>query len=343
MWTLRENDRIVVTGASGFIGSAVVRALNARGARVTALVEPGADERNLNDVERITADIRDRDAVRVAVAGARFVVHLAAVYRFWARDPNLFYQVNVGGTINVIEAVKRAGCERLVFTSTVGVLSQRGPGPADETSVARPGDLHGHYKRSKYAAEHEILRAGAEGLDVTLVLPTFPLGPGDLAPTPTGKVVVDYLNGRMPGYADISLNVVHVDDLAEGHVAALERGRSGRSYILGGENMPMRAILEVLADHAGRQAPSLRVPAGLAALTGAVSTLVEGGVLRREPRVPFEAARMTAATMAFSDARARTELGYRSRPAREAILDSARWFKANGYVNRRARPTGATG
>jgi dihydroflavonol-4-reductase len=336
MWTLRENDRIVVTGASGFIGSAVVRALNARGARVTALVEPGADERNLNDVERITADIRDRDAVRTAVAGARFVVHLAAVYRFWARDPNLFYQVNVGGTINVIEAVKRAGCERLVFTSTVGVLSQRGPGPADETSVARPGDLHGHYKRSKYAAEHEILRAGAEGLDVTLVLPTFPLGPGDLAPTPTGRVVVDYLNGRMPGYADTTLNVVHVDDLAQGHIAALERGRSGRSYIIGGENMPMRAILEVLAGYAGRHAPSLRVPAGLAALTGAVSTLVEGRVLRREPHVPFEAARMAAGMMAFNDTRARTELGYRSRPAREAILDSAAWFKNNGYVTRRA-------
>jgi dihydroflavonol-4-reductase len=336
MVTIRANDRIVVTGASGFIGSAVVRALTARGAQIVALVEPGADGRNLHDVERIEADIRDPGAVRRAVDGARFVVHLAAVYRFWARDPNLFYQVNVDGTRHVIAAVKDAGCERLVYTSTVGVLSQRGPGPADETSVTRPGDLHGHYKRSKYAAEHEILRAGAEGLDVTLVLPTFPLGPGDLAPTPTGKVIVDYLNGRMPGYAGVSLNVVHVDDLAQGHVAALERGRSGRSYIIGGENMPMRAILEVLAGFAGRQAPTIRVPAGLAVLTGAVSTLIEGRVLHREPRVPFEAARQTAGTMTFSDARARSELGYSSRPAREAILDSAHWFKENGYVNRRA-------
>jgi dihydroflavonol-4-reductase len=330
-------DRVVITGASGFIGSAVARAVRATGAHVVAVVEPGADRRNLDaiDAEHVTADIRDAAAVRSACAGARFVFHLAAVYRFWARDPRIFYDVNVGGTRNVLEAVRAAGCERLVYTSSVAVLGlerTRAGEPADETCYADIAHLFGSYKRTKYVAEHEVLRAGAEGLDVCLVLPTTPLGAGDAGPTPTGKIVLDYLNGKMPAIADTVLNVVHVDDLAAGHVTALTRGRRGRSYILGGENMPMRAILQTLAEYSGLPMPRLRVPPALALTAGAASTLIQGRLLRREPRVPLEAARMSATRMVFDDRRARDEIGYTSRPAREAIRESARWFADSGYV-----------
>ena len=335
---IEPGDRVVVTGASGFIGSAVTRAVLATGGRVVAVTEPGADDKNLAglDVERVTADIRDRGAMRSVCAGARYVFHLAAIYRLWARDPRVFEHVNVGGTLNVIDAVRAAGCERMVYTSTVGVLGLHGTRngePADESAHADIGHLFGHYKRTKFAAEHEVLRAAAEGLDVSLALPTFPLGPGDLAPTPTGKLVLDFLNGKMPAYVDTALNVCHVDDLALGHLAALEHGRKGRSYILGGENMTMREILQALADCSGLPMPRLQVPRGVVVPAGIVSELVEGRLLRREPRVPLEGARMSATKMIFNDDRARAEIGHKSRPARLAIEDSARWFADSGLVS----------
>jgi dihydroflavonol-4-reductase len=335
---IEPGDRVVVTGATGFIGSAVARAVQARGAEVIALVAPGVDDRNLDGTEakRVVADIRDADAVRAVCAGARFVFHLAAIYRFWARDPQVIYDVNVGGTLNVLGAAAAAGCERLVYTSTVGVLGLDGTGrgrPADETCYADVAHLFGHYKRSKFIAEHEVLRAAAQGLDVCLALPTFPLGPRDVAPTPTGKVVLDFLNGRMPGFVDTALNVSHVDDLATGHLDALERGRSGRSYILGGQNLSMRDLLQTLARCSGLPMPRFEVPRGVVVTAGLASNLIEGKLLRREPHVPLEAARMSTTRMIFSDARARTEIGYTSRPAREAIEESARWFADNGYVS----------
>jgi dihydroflavonol-4-reductase len=334
---ISPGSRVVITGASGFIGSAVTRAVHATGARVVAMLEPGADDRNLRglDVERAVVDIRDSDAVRAAFKGARFAFHLAAIYRLWSRDPRIFYDVNVGGTINVLDAAAAAGCERMVYTSTVGVLGLSGTArgePADETCWTDISHLFGHYKRSKFLAEHEVLRAAAQGLDVSLALPTFPLGPGDRAPTPTGKVVVDFLGGKMPGFVDTAMNVTHVDDLALGHLAALEHGRSGRSYILGGENLPMRAILQTLADCTGLPTPRLNVPRGLVLSAGAASELIQGRLLRQPPRVPLEGARMATTRMIFSDERARTEIGYVSRPAREAICESARWFADNGYV-----------
>jgi ornithine--oxo-acid transaminase len=339
--SIQPGDRVVITGASGFIGSAVTRAVHAKGARVVALVEPGADSRNLaglTDVERVTVDIRDAAAVRAAFQGARYAFHLAAIYRFWARDRRVFRDVNVGGTRNVIDAVLAAGCERLVYTSTVGVLGLDGTEhgvPADEMSLADIAHLFGDYKRTKFAAEHEVLRAAAEGLNVSLALPTFPLGPGDTAPTPTGKLVVDFLNGRLPGFVDTAFNVCHVDDLALGHVAALEHGRQGRSYILGGENMSMREILRALSDCSGLPMPRLALPASLGVAAGLASTVIEGRLLRREPRVPFEGARMSTTKMIFNDDRARAEIGHKSRPARLAIEDSARWFAESGYVTPR--------
>ncbi len=337
---LERGDRVVVTGAAGFIGSAVVRALLARGADVVALVEPGGDEANLEglEVERLSLDIRDRVAVAEACAGARFVFHLAALYRFWSPDPKDFYAVNVGGTLNVLDAVARHGCERLIYTSTVGVLGLDGAArgaAADETCYADIAHLFGLYKRTKYVAEHEVLRAAAQGAPVSLVLPTFPIGPGDRRPTPTGKVVLDFLNGRMPAFVDTTFNVVHVDDLAAGHLLALERGRVGRSYIVGGENLAMGAFLAALAGCTGHRAPRWQVPRPVALGFGGLSQLVEGRILRREPRVAMEAAKMSTTNMMFSDQRARDELGYVSRPALEAIADSARWFTENGYVVKR--------
>lgn len=334
---IEPGDRVVITGAAGFIGSAVTRAVLARGAHVVAITETGGRDGNLKglDVQQAVLDIRDGPAVRAAFAGARYVFHLAAIYRLWARDPRIFHEVNVGGTLNVIDAVRAAGVERLVYTSTVGVLgldrTQNGEA-ADETAYADVAHLYGPYKRTKFAAEHEVLRAAGEGLNVTLALPTFPLGPGDRAPTPTGKVVLDFLNGKMPGYVDTALNVCHVDDLALGHVAALEYGRAGRSYILGGENMEMREILQTLADCCGLPMPRMKVPRHLVVAAGVASDLVEGTLLGREPRVPLEGARMATTRMIFTDERARAEIGHKSRPASLAIEDSARWFVDNGYV-----------
>lgn len=334
---IEPGDRIVVTGAAGFIGSAVVRALLARKANVVALIEPRGDLQNLKDldVEQIEVDIRDRDSVRKACDGARFVFHLAAMYSFWAPNPRDFYDVNVGGALNVIEAARLGGCERMVYTSTVGVLGLDGAAKgeaADETCYADVAHLFGLYKRTKYVAEHEVLRAAAQGAPVSLVLPTFPIGPRDIRPTPTGGLVLDFLNGKIPAFVDTTLNVVHVDDLASGHLLALERGAVGRSYIVGGENMSMGAFLAGLAAVTGLPAPRFQVPKAFALGAGAVSQLVEGRILKREPFASLEAARMSTTNMMFTDARAREELGYESRPASDAMTDAARWFAENGYV-----------
>jgi dihydroflavonol-4-reductase len=335
---ITQGDRVVVTGASGFIGAAVVRALLARRAQVVALVEPGGDLQNLQglEVDLIEADVRDGETLIKVCDGARFIFHLAAMYRFWAPQPKDFYEVNVGGVLNIVEAARRGGCERIVYTSTVGVLGLDGAArgeAADETCYADVAHLFGLYKRTKYVAEHEVLRAAAQGAPVSLVLPTFPVGPGDVRPTPTGKLVLDFLNGKIPAFVDTTLNVVHVDDLATGHLLTLERGTIGRSYIIGGENMGMGPFLAGLAAVTGLPAPRWQVPRALALGVGAVSQLVEGRILKREPFAALEAARMSTTNMMFTDARARQELRYSSRPASEAMTDAARWFAEHGYVN----------
>lgn len=334
---LQPGTAVAVTGAAGFIGSAITRELVRRGCHVVAVVEPTGRRDNIAglDVEQRPADVRDPHALGRALEGAHAVFHAAALYAFWAKDTSLFYDVNVEGTRNVLRAAERSGCERLVYTSTVGTLGLRGAtkdNPATEDSVADIEHLFGHYKRSKYVAEHEVLRAAAQGAPVTLVLPTFPLGPRDRRPTPTGKVVVDFLNGRLPAFVDTALNVAHVDDLAKGHLLALERGRVGRSYILGGENLTMCALLTTLAAVTGLPPVHRRVPRPVALGAGMLSDALEGRLMRREPSVPLEAARMATTTMVFDDARARSELGYTSRPAADAVVDSVRWFVENGFV-----------
>ncbi|WAX57405.1 SDR family oxidoreductase [Jatrophihabitans cynanchi] len=336
-----HGDRVLVTGASGFIGSALVRALMSGGEHVVALVHPGADNSALAelDVEQVPGDVRDPVSARRAVAGCRSVFHVAALYRFWDRDPRSFYAVNVDGTRTVLTAAREASVERVVYTSTVGTIGVDGDRgrPASELDYPDVRHLFGAYKRSKYVAEHEVLRAAAEGLPVSLVLPTFPLGPGDRAPTPTGQLVLDFLDGRMPGYVDTALNVVHVEDVARGHILARDRGASGRSYILGGQNLALKDLLAELAACTGLPAPTRRVPRAVALGVGWLSDTVEGRLLHRPPHVPLEAARMSSTRMAFDDARARSELGYTSRPAAEAVRDSVHWFVDNRYVRNRRR------
>jgi len=334
---LEPGDRVVVTGAAGFIGSAVTRALVRRGANVVALVEPGASTASLDGlvVQRQVADITAPDELADLFDGARYCFHLAALFGFWPKDPTTFYAVNVYGSRNVVGAATRAGVERIVYTSTVatlGLWQTKAGRPSNEDDVADLSHLYGNYKQSKYVAEHEVLRLAAQGAPVVLVLPTMPHGPYDRRPTPSGKVVLDYLNGRMPGYVDTAMNVTHVDDLADGHVLALERGVQGRSYICGGDNMSMARLLEILASVTGLPGATRSFPAVLPILAGRASQFIEGTLLGREPRVPLEAAQMASTTMTFDDARARSELGYSSRAAAHALYDSARWFVDNGYV-----------
>ena len=335
---LKRGDRVVVTGAAGFIGSAVVRALLARGVGVVALLEPGAATSNLDDVdvERREVDITRESQLAGAFDGAKFCFHLAAKFGFWPKDATSFYEVNVRGSQNVVRAATAAGVERIVFTSTVATLGlwETKEGRAStEDDFAEISHLYGNYKQTKYVAEHEVLRLAAQGAPVVLVLPTMPHGPYDHRPTPSGKLVLDYLNGRMPGYVDTAMNVAHVDDLAAGHLLALERGRPGRSYICGGENITMAQLLRTLSDVTALPSSDRRFPSIIAKIAGYVSSFVEGDVFGREPRVSLEAAQMATTTMTFDDARARSEIGYSSRPASHALFDSAQWFVTHGYVS----------
>ncbi len=298
-------------------------------------LRPRAANDNLDGlpVERIVGDIRDPATLDRAVDGVSTVFHLAAVYKFWAADPDVFYDVNVGGALNVIRAAARARCERVVYTSTVGTIGVAEAGsPASEETPVHFEHLFGHYKRSKYLAEHEILRAGAAGLPVVLVHPTFPVGERDTAPTPTGRTIVEFLNGRIPAYVDTALNVVHVDDVARGHVLAAQKGGLGRSYILGGENMSLQQMLATLAEVCGLPAPRVRLtPRSVLPIVRSAEWF-EGSVLRHEPTLPSEPVRMATTRMEYDTRRARTELGYTSMPARRALFRAARWFVDNGFV-----------
>ena len=334
---LRPGDRVVVTGAAGFIGSAVTRALLRRSVDVVALMEPGASSSNLDslEVERREVDITKATSLTGVFEGARFCFHLAARFGFWPTDPTSFYAVNVDGSRNVVRAATEAGVERTVYTSTVATLGLWGTKsgrPSNEDDVADLSHLYGNYKKTKYVAEHEVLRLAAAGAPVVVVLPTMPHGPYDQRPTPSGKVVLDFLNGRMPGYVDTAMNIAHVDDLAEGHLLALEKGSQGRSYICGGENVTMAEMLATLSKVTGLPSAQRRFPSIFPMIAGRASQFIEGNLLRREPRVPLEAAQMATTTMTFDDSRARSELGYRSRPAEVALYESALWFVNNGYV-----------
>jgi dihydroflavonol-4-reductase len=326
----------LVTGASGFIGSAVVRRLLAEGQSVRALVRPGSDRRNLDGlpVEIAIGDLARPATLKAAAAGCGALYHVAADYRLWVPKPEVMYQANVEGTRTLLLAAAEAGVARIVYTSSVAVLGPRPGGePADETAPARLDDMVGHYKRSKFLAEQAVRELiERHGLPVVIVQPTAPVGPRDVRPTPTGRMILEAARGRMPGYVDTGLNLVHVDDVAEGHRLAGARGRIGERYILGGENLTLAHILGTIARLSGRRPPRFRIPYP-AALSAAVLATGWGRISGREPFVTLDGVRMSRKRMFFTAAKAGRELGFCSRPAEDAIADALGWFRRHGYLS----------
>ena len=327
-------DLNLVTGATGFVGSAVARALLARGRRVRVLARPNSDRRNLAGlaVEIAEGAMEDPCSLARAVAGCRYVYHVAADYRIWVPDPAPMFRANVDGTRDLLTAALEAGAERVVYTSSVATLGLVPGGSADEETPSSLDDMIGPYKRSKFAAE-EVARglARERGLPVVIVNPSTPVGPGDIKPTPTGRLIVEAARGQMPAFVDTGLNIVHVDDVAEGHLAAAENGRIGERYILGGENMALAEILAEVAQAVGRRPPWLRVPHSVL-FPVAIGAELAGRATGRDPFVTLDGVRMSRKKMYFSSEKASRELGYRSRPAREAIADAVGWFRDNGYL-----------
>ena len=316
----------LVTGASGFLGWHVARVLAERGHRVRALVRPGSRVDGL-DVETVTGDLRDAASLERAVSGCGLVFHVAADYRLWARDPSELYRSNVEGTRNLLDAAGRAGVERVVYTSTVGCIGIPQGGVGDETTPVSLADMTGDYKRSKFLAEQVALEFARAGLPVVIVNPTAPVGDHDVKPTPTGKIVLDFLNGDMPAFIDTGLNVVDVRDTAEGHLLACERGRAGERYILGSENLTLAQILQLLAKITGRKAPTTRLPYAVAYCAGACST-AWAGVTGKPPRVPLDAVRMARKKMWVTHRKAGRELGFQPGAAGQALARAVAWFQS---------------
>ncbi len=326
---------MLVTGANGFVGSAVTRQALADGYRVRAMVRRRAAAPNLAgvDAEVVEADIRDRDAVGRATAGVRYVLHVAADYRLWAPDPEEIVATNVAGTRNVMQAAIEAGVERVVYTSSVATLTLRpGGDPADEGMPLPDGGGIGVYKRSKVAAERVVDRMVAdEGLPAVTVNPSTPIGPRDLRPTPTGRIIVEAASGRMPAFVDTGLNLVHVDDVAAGHLAALRKGRIGERYVLGGQNVGLGDMLADIARLTGRRAPKVKLPRRL---LYPLAHLAEAFARRsgREPFLTVDGLHMARYRMFFTSAKAEREIGYRSRPHVDGLRDAIDWFRAEGYL-----------
>ena len=329
-----SGERVLVTGATGFVGAAVARALVARGCRVRVLVRPTSDRRNIEglDVEPVTGSLEDAESLAAALAGMEGLFHVAADYRLWVRDPQSMIRANVEGTRTLMESARAAGLRRIVYTSSVATLGQYGDGrDADETTPVSYGDMVGPYKQSKYRAEGVVrLMAREQSLPVVIVNPSTPVGPRDIKPTPTGRMIVEAASGRMPAYIDTGLNLVHVDDVAAGHLAAFDRGRVGERYILGGEDMSLAAMLRVIAELTGGKPPRFAVPR-LAVWPIALGAEIVAHVTGREPFATRDGLKMAKKKMYFSSARAEAELGYRARPAREGLADAIAWFRQAGY------------
>jgi dihydroflavonol-4-reductase len=328
--------KTLVTGGSGFVGSAVVRRLLEAGHEIRALVRPRSRTENLAGlpVELATGDLLDPASLAAATAGCDAVFHVAADYRLWVPKPSEIYESNVTGTRNVMRAAAAAKVRRIVYTSSVATLGLTADGtPADEETPAALSDMIGHYKRSKFLAEAAVRElVETERLPAVIVNPSAPVGPRDIRPTPTGRMIVDAASGRMPAFVDTGLNIVHVDDVAEGHLLAFEKGRIGRRYILGGTNMTLREILEEIARLTGRKPPRIRLPHAVVLPVAFAAECIARVVPGFEPVATVESVRMSMKRMYYSSERARRELGYAPRPARDALADALAWFKENGYL-----------
>ena len=351
--------KVLVTGATGFIGGNLARELCARGYEVRALARPGSNSLTVESasIERVEGDILDRVSVQRAVAGCEAVFHCAAVYTFWSRDPQAVRRANVGGTVNVLQCATRAGVERIVYTSTVSTIGlppcncslHNGRGGAgslpgcdiclgDETTPLTPRSLHGHYKQSKFEAEREALRLAqpppyGEGAPVVVVNPTAPVGPWDVKPTPTGKIVLDFLRRRIPAYLATGLNLVDVADVSAGHILALERGQTGQRYILGNRNVTLKEMFAMLSRITGLPAPRVRLPYWLVVGAGYAEQAVSGKLLRRHPAIPVEGVLASKKPAWVSCQRAVNELGLPQSPVERALEQAAEWFAAHGYLD----------
>ena len=301
-----------------------------RGHSVRALARPGSRVRELT-VETVTGDLRDPNSLERAVAGCGTVFHIAADYRLWAKHPDELFQSNVEGTRNLLTAARHSGVARVVYTSTVGCIGVPGGGVGDEEQPVALNDMAGAYKRSKFQAEQVALEFARSGFPVVIVNPTAPVGDHDFKPTPTGRIILDFLSGRMPAFVDTGLNIVDVEDTAEGHLLAAERGRAGERYILGCDNLTLEQILKRLAAISGRKAPRVRIPYAVAYLAGLVST-GWANLSGREPRAPLDAVKMARKKMFVSSEKAARELGWRPKPVEGAFERAVEWFRANGYV-----------
>ena len=330
--------RVLVTGATGFVGGNLARRLWRCGYEVRALVRTGSDTLTIDDtgITAIAGDILDRESVDRAVRGCGAVFHCAAAYTFWARDSRLVHRTNVDGTANVLEAARRAGVSRMVYTSTVSTIGLPSGGLGTEDTAVDPRHLVGHYKRSKYQAECLALAMASDGLPLVVVNPTTPVGPWDVKPTPTGRMVLDFMRGRIPAYLDTGMNLVDVEDVAAGHILALEQGRPGQRYLLGNRNVSLKGVFSMLQEATGRPVPRWRVPYWLAIGAGYLDQWVEGGLLRREPRIPLEGLRVSRTPMYVSCQKAVDEMGLPQGPVEAALEKAVRWFTDHGYAQGRA-------
>ncbi len=323
----------LVTGAAGFLGSHVARQLVARGEEVRVLMRSSSSNRAISDLslEYVTGDLRDVASLERAMKGVERVFHVAADYRLWAKKPQDIYDSNVGGTKNLLAAAKQAGVAQLIYTSTVATIAVDRPELPNEFTDAKLEEMIGHYKRSKWMAEQEVLREAKEGAPIIVAMPTTPVGPWDWKPTPTGKIVLDFLNGKMPGYVDTGLNFVGVEDCAAGHLLISEKGKPGERYLLGAENLTLKGLLDLLARITGLPAPFLKIPHGIAMGVAYVNTAFSR-LAGKEPGIPVEGVKIAQHKMFVDASRAQRELGFKPGPVGDALERAARWYVANGYV-----------
>ena len=326
--------KALVTGATGFVGAAVVRALLKAGVEVRVLARRDSDFSNLQQfkLDGVYGDLRDKESLRKALAGCQHLYHVAAHYALWARDPSIFYDVNVTGTKNLLEAARDVGTERIVYCSTIGAIGlPPGGGLGTEDTPVSLDQMAGHYKRSKFLAEQEVLALAKQGLPVVIVNPSAPVGEGDVKPTPTGQMIVDFMKGRMPAYIETGMNIVDVDDVAAGHLLAMQKGRTGERYILGTKNLMLHEIFAILSRLTGVKAPSIKLPRGLI-LPLAYLNLAFSYVTGITPRIPLEGVKMAKYKMHYDCSKAIRELGIPQTPPEVALEKAVRWFREHGYA-----------